>query len=278
MMRGSVWRWFGVVALGACSHEAPLGAQCPELDPSCVVQAAEQGGDGALHGGSGAGTSAPPPSDAATVEPAQLALMIVDGAGWPTTSAELSCESPCIDVSAVATGGAGAYTFAWSDGATDAARSLCPSSDATYSVVVRDDTPAGMATASIALTTTPCPLPDGGAITPPDGCEPDPLVLRALSCSFDGVPGALVLRAGQSYTVRLHSNLTSESMVQLQGWMACSAVTLDMVTLPAGPFDVVRCIAAEAEDRWLALGLFSGLDGAIWTPEGLSGEVCAGCE
>lgn len=50
----------------------------------------------------------------------------------------ISCAGDCADVIAVASGGNPGYTFAWSDGVTTAARSVCPDATTTYTVTVTD--------------------------------------------------------------------------------------------------------------------------------------------
>jgi hypothetical protein len=107
----------------------------------------------------------------------------------------LSCSGSCADVEAVATGGVPPYHFAWNDGATTAARRVCPDSNTSYSVTVTDTGSTGelahapeTATAAITADVTACPdggVSDAGAdVGPPlpgDGGSCDRLAASASS-------------------------------------------------------------------------------------------------
>lgn len=280
MPRGSGGAMSGLaaaVALGACGYDAWLGVQCPEHELACAAAA-----------GSGARLAPDVPFDARGPavgdDPGVLTLTIVDATGAPTRFAELTCARPCIEVLAAISGGEPPYDVTWSDGSRAGTRRLCPSSDATYTLLVQDALRARVS-AHIALTVSACaPANDAGTseasdAVGPDACSADALYAHALSCDLSGLRDAPILRANQAYTVQLRSDLSSESTVQLQGWVGCSGAEIETLKLPVGPFAVERCIAPAAQQRSLALVAVSSLDMAIWTVAGMSARVCqSGCE
>jgi hypothetical protein len=50
----------------------------------------------------------------------------------------VGCRGECVDVEAVARGGHAPYTFAWDDGASEPARTLCPDETTSFGVAVTD--------------------------------------------------------------------------------------------------------------------------------------------
>lgn len=118
----------GVCFLSACaaSGSAPGGASGTSGGSG---GSAALGGSGGVSGVGGVGGVGGGNALTAHVEtPEGLEIEIVT----------IACEDQCAEVIAVAHGGNPDYTFAWSDGATTAARRLCPDDDTTYRVTVTD--------------------------------------------------------------------------------------------------------------------------------------------
>jgi hypothetical protein len=87
--------------------------------------------------------------------------------GMTVTFVTLSCADRCADVVAVASGGNAPYTYRWADGATGAARHVCPSSTTSYAVSVTDTATTGelgrpAQTVRVPLTANVIACPDGG--------------------------------------------------------------------------------------------------------------------
>jgi hypothetical protein len=83
------------------------------------------------------------------------------------TFVTLSCSGACANVEAVASGGQPPYTFAWDDGPTQAARSICATSNTTYQVEVTDTGTSGefvrpVASVKVRLAADVLACPDGG--------------------------------------------------------------------------------------------------------------------
>jgi len=113
----------------------------------------------------------------------------------------------------------------------------------------------------------------------PGECDPTPLVFRTLVCGLDGVlTDSPKLAADQAHTVHMTSNLSIETMLQVQAWNGCSPAVIETITVPVGPSELELCVPASADVRYLAIGLVSISDPILWTPEGFVGTVCAGCK
>jgi hypothetical protein len=86
------------------------------------------------------------------------------------TFVTLNCAGDCADVEAVATGGVPPYSFAWNDGVANATRTVCPTSDTTYSVKVGD-------------------TGSGGEFPRPPEIVDVPLTANVLACGDAGTDG-----------------------------------------------------------------------------------------
>jgi hypothetical protein len=119
-----------------------------------------------------------------------VTITITDGAGWPTSAAQVTCAAPCIDVAATVSGNSGPVELVWSDGELDASRRLCPSIDSSYTIEARDQRDRPLATASLVVAVTPCPQPGASidASMTPDasvlaGCDLAPILASTPSCT-----------------------------------------------------------------------------------------------
>jgi hypothetical protein len=123
--------------------------------PSYSLPVGSDDGGGGMFGGVDAGPSA---ALDAYIEQGGIAVTIVT----------VSCADGCANVMAVATGGHPPYTYAWDDGSTSPARTVCPTSNASYHVTVTDTAETGelstaRTTVEVPLTAKVLACPDGGA-------------------------------------------------------------------------------------------------------------------
>jgi hypothetical protein len=142
------------VAASALVVVLSSGCGSPAHVYSLDVGGGDDGGNLALSPRSDAGG---PGTLDAHVEQNHMAVSIVT----------LTCANGCADVVAVASGGNPPYSFAWDDGATGAARHVCPTSSRSYSVTVTDTGTSGelaraaqSTQASVTASVIACP--DGG--------------------------------------------------------------------------------------------------------------------
>jgi hypothetical protein len=186
------------------------------------------------------------------------------------TIVTLSCAGPCADVVAVPSGGQPPYTFAWNDGTTTAARSLCPTSDTNYSVRVTDTGTTGELTraaesVSVPLTADVLVCPDGGG----GACAPG---------SYTGTWNATgPVDGGASDTSSYVPNPTGPLTLVLAGSTASGGAS---TLMPTGTFPIDWAVAAQ----WLvhpsgsldcATGAFRAEDPtAAFTVGGLSTGTC----
>ncbi len=119
-------RWLSILLLStACSAS-------PSINVGSERDAAVAGSGGAA-GASGFGGVGGFGGDNAltakvTEPPSEMAIEVV----------VIGCAGECKQVLAIASGGNDPYTFAWSDGVTTAARQICATDDATFTVQVTD--------------------------------------------------------------------------------------------------------------------------------------------
>jgi hypothetical protein len=119
-------------------------------------------------GGDGGG---PGPLDA-QIEQNSIAVKVVT----------VSCAGSCAEIEAVPTGGNPPYTFAWENGSTGAARQVCPTAGASYSVTVSDTGATGeiarpSQSTTVAVTSDILACPDAAGSP---SC--------AMNLSFEGTP------------------------------------------------------------------------------------------
>lgn len=124
----------GVAALASCTGDANLGRR-PSTEPLSRPT---------LDAGAAAATMEPKLPDAAVsgaagaaVTASALRLELHSPALGPS-DIELRCPDMCFKVELAASGGVPPYQYAWADGATDASRTLCPTSDTPLRAEVRD--------------------------------------------------------------------------------------------------------------------------------------------
>ena len=145
------------------------------------------------------------------------------------TIVRVSCAGECANVEAVASGGHPPYTFAWSDGRTGAARTVCPTSDRSYQVTVTDTATSGelaraAQTAEASLTAEVLDCPDGGGPTCDGGapagvapgqyvgtvyCPPDGGVISLPSLDGGGSSGTVWIESRRQRTLPRRLSLLS---------------------------------------------------------------------
>lgn len=123
--------------------------------PSYSLPVGSDDGGGGQFGGRDGDTSA---ALDAYIEQGDIAVAIVT----------VSCANGCANVKAVATGGHPPYTYAWDDGSTDPARTVCPTSNASFHITVTDTARTGefaspASTVEVPLKAKVLACPDGGA-------------------------------------------------------------------------------------------------------------------
>jgi hypothetical protein len=150
---------------GALVFLVLLGCGRPSGDPSYSLVVGDDDGGGGFFAGADATASG---SLQAHIERNAMTVKVIT----------LSCSGPCADVEAVATGGNAPYSFAWDDGSTDPARTVCPTADTSYRVKVTDEATSGefgrpSQTVQASVTADVIACPDGGAAADAGACDPD---------------------------------------------------------------------------------------------------------
>lgn len=114
------------LAIG-CSSGPILSLGSNEDDARTVDAGTDQFTDGAVDA-----DPAPP-----------LAIRVENDMGEPVDFVTVNCPGDCREVTAVASGGYEPYAFAWEDGTTTSARTVCPAASTTLVVSVTDQGVAG---------------------------------------------------------------------------------------------------------------------------------------
>lgn len=195
---------------------------------------------------SGEGESASGASAHPRPSPTALAVQI-ELQGAAASAVTVSCDEPCVDLSAVAAGGSAPYQFTWQDGATTSSRHECPTVTTTYTVTATD-TPsptaefsltAETAAASITLQVSTCMIaappaqPDPPAMPPseltPSVCPSVPTALLHVSNAGDGTHSGCPERRCAGLMLSNDADQVAKIAAPLATYRGCTAVSGDLL-------------------------------------------------
>jgi gliding motility-associated-like protein len=155
------------------------------------------------------------------------------------------CAGEAAQLSAMATGGSGGYTFRWSNGFEGVTQSVMPSATTTYSVTATDSSGCSSDAAEITIVVRPTPEVDAGADQA--ACKGEPVILTATITSgtapyvvqwsngFEGLSQIVNPTEPTTYVV---------SVTDVNGCSATDAVFVDVLPRPDDfPPDTVQACA-----------------------------------
>jgi hypothetical protein len=207
--------------------------------------------------------------------------MILDQQAQAITRRSLECDQPCIDVTAVAAGGAPPYEFLWQDGVTGPVRRLCALAETTYTVQVRDSSAGLLPPTTAQVTLLPAACGDDAGLPPADssGCETFPLDQVVYCGNVGTVAHGPQLHASQPYSLRVHANLSAAGRVQINGVDASCTVheALATIMVPANQPSDMACVTPLGEYVQLLLVPVYGAATELLLANGGALEICPGC-
>jgi hypothetical protein len=274
-----------VAALAGCERDAPLGSACPHSQWSCIAAAPAGATPTGGRDATGDMDAATDSSTDATAEPvAPLSVAILDAHGQPIAQEQLTCDAPCLEVSASARGGQPPYAYQWADAVEGPTRTLCPDSETIYTVRVRDSSDASPSpppsAAEVALRPGAC-TPDGG-VGPAVSTDCETFTVgEYLMCGNAGTSGRMPrLHAGAAYTLHARGNLATAGSLQVAGvGDNCGfSEVLGSWFMPVGPSDVQLCVRPSREETTLIITVLSGGSAEFLTNADSVIALCSGCE